>query len=164
MQPSQKRRKLDMHGDADREVGHRLVNLLHTGRCSIAGLHAILGRIKENPSVIERDVSMMQLRRFNRHAWNNVRRHRLALPGSGGGIVHLNALDPGSLLSFMLQESALLQRVYGSALARSQCYFQKPWDMVLNFDELSPGNKLHVEKCMNLNLLQLEDDTRLDHR
>ena len=53
------------------------------------------------------------------------------------------------------------------AAAKHPCSFQTPWDMVIIFDELAPGNKLHCENrrklmLMSLSFLQLEETLRVD--
>ena len=96
-----------------------------------------------------------------------VLQHRLALPSEDGDIMHLNTYDPVSLLSCMLKEAPALQHAYDRAFAKHPCSFQTPWDMVIIFDELAPGNKLHYDNrrklmLMSLSFLQLEETLRVD--
>ena len=107
----------------------------------------MLAHVRQSPSILEDEVSFDQLRRLNRHAWDDVQKHQLTLPCKAGGTLQINALDPGSALSYMLRDSVALQQVYKLALTRWPCSFHTPWEIVVNFDELSPGNKLHVENA-----------------
>ena len=131
----------NMDADAKRRRKLGLRGLLHTGRCSMAGLAEIIGKIKATPSVLDGPSSKTTLKKLNAKLSEGVLQHRLALPSEDGDIVHLNTYDPVSLLSCMLKEAPALQHAYDRAFAKHPCSFQTPWDMVIIFDELAPGKK-----------------------
>jgi hypothetical protein len=68
--------------------------------------------------------------------------------------------SPTSLLQLTLMECPKLQTLYADALRLHPCREDKPWSIVMGFDEFAPGSQLVVDnrrKAMNLyyNFLEL---------
>ena len=93
----------------------------------------------------------------------------LPLEQEGGGIWHWPLCHPGHLLTRFLSESKMLQEMFADALRKFPCSQESPWDLVVMFDEFTPGNKLQAlqnhRKVMNLSFsfeqLGLQCESRL---
>ena len=51
------------------------------------------------------------------------------------------------------QECQAVAELFATTLAENPCSFERPWHIIVGFDEFAPGNKLKVDnsrKCMNL--------------
>ena len=60
---------------------------------------------------------------------------------------------PGHLLTRLVGESRMLQNLFAASLLASPCSKEKPWSLLIGFDEFVPGNKLQLQnhrKSMNL--------------
>ena len=69
-------------------------------------------------------------------------------------------VDPCKLLPHLLEASEALSALYARALAEHPVSLERPWHMIVTWDEFCPGNKLKIDnrrKCMNLciNFLEL---------
>lgn len=77
----------------------------------------------------------------------------------GGETFEWQYVDPATWLASMVSRSPVLQDMFASAWQRSPSSSERPWRLVLGFDEFSPGNKLQVQnrrKCMVLSFSFLE--------
>ena len=70
----------------------------------------------------------------------------IELPLSGGGMWKWSLLDPSQLLVSLVSNSPALQQVYADAWRRSPPSPQRPWSLVVAFDEFVPGNKLQTDQ------------------
>ena len=67
--------------------------------------------------------------------------------------------DPCQLLSLLVAESPMLQATYEQAWSRSPAAIDRPWSLVIAYDEFVPGNKLavdHSRKSMVVSMTFLE--------
>ena len=63
------------------------------------------------------------------------------------------------MLSEMIEKSQQLAELYNRAALENPPSVERPWSLVIGFDEFAPGNKLKVDnrrKCMNLGFSFLE--------
>ena len=85
---------------------------------------------------------------------------RLACPRAGGGDpVVVELCHPNQLLARILSESPTLQGWFVDALRKHPCSAEKPWSLVVGWDEHVPGNKLALQnsrKSMNVSFSFLE--------
>ena len=68
-------------------------------------------------------------------------------------------MDPCKLLPQLVESSEPLSKLYERALSESPPSVDRPWHLVLTWDEFAPGNKLKVDnrrKCMDLSMNFLE--------
>ena len=70
----------------------------------------------------------------------------IELPLSGGGMWKWSLLDPSQLLVSLVSNSPALQQLYADAWRRSPPSPQRPWSLVVTFDEFVPGNKLQTDQ------------------
>ena len=136
----------------DREA---LASVLHLGSVSNKGLAELLKRVRE---VGEVQATRRQLDYMNVGAFLQVR-HAEELPLIAGGSWTWEFADPNRLLSLLVHESPALQDLFEQALARYPCSQERPWQLVVGFDEFIPGSKLktHSErKAMNLSFSFIE--------
>ena len=67
--------------------------------------------------------------------------------------------QPNLLFATMASESAPLQQLIRESLRASPCSRERPWNLLVGFDEFVPGNKLQLQpsrKAMNLSFTFLE--------
>ncbi len=67
--------------------------------------------------------------------------------------------DPNKLLASAVNESPGLRGLFAAAIARKPPSFDRPWSLIIGFDEFVPGNKLSVDnrrKTMVLSFSFLE--------
>ena len=77
----------------------------------------------------------------------------------GGGTWQWPLCHPNLLLTFLIAESPPMQEIMRQALRASPCSREKPWRLIVGFDEFVPGNKLQLHssrKAMNLSFTFLE--------
>lgn len=74
---------------------------------------------------------------------------------TSGKDLEIEFADPCLLVSKLVGSSRFLQRAFSQALVRSPSSPDRPWSMVVSFDEYAPGNALahdNQRKCMNFNV------------
>ena len=67
--------------------------------------------------------------------------------------------QPNLLFAIMASESAPFQQLIRESLRASPCSRERPWNLLVGFDEFVPGNKLQLQpsrKAMNLSFTFLE--------
>jgi hypothetical protein len=141
-----------MQREAKRRRTESLQELLHVGGISEMGLQRLMRRIGR-VGLESLDVSRRQLIDANAVVWNAHRVVDLMPLASGEGDWSWEYLSPNGWMSALVDRSPALQRMFSAALARSPCTEQRPWSLILGFDEFTPGNKLNVDnarKCMVL--------------
>ena len=77
----------------------------------------------------------------------------------GGGQWQWHLCQPNLLFSTMVSESKPLQTLLKEAFLSSPSSRERPWSLVVGFDEFVPGNKLQLQpsrKAMNLSFTFLE--------
>ena len=82
------------------------------------------------------------------------------VPLADGGEFIWEYCDPRRLIPCVLSKSPELRKLYARTLLECPCTMDRPWSVVLAFDELTPGNVLRQDnqrKMMNLcmNFLEL---------
>ena len=71
----------------------------------------------------------------------------------GEGRVRLPVANPNRLLEFTASECGGFRAVLEAAYAKHPCSRERPWNLLIGFDEYVPGDKLNVQnarKAMNL--------------
>ena len=84
---------------------------------------------------------------------------QLRLVGTGGGTFAWEFAHPGKLLAVLVHERVPFQRMFAAAAAANPPSMQRPWSLILAWDEFAPGNKLKADnrgKCMVLSFSVLE--------
>ena len=74
-------------------------------------------------------------------------KHRIVeqMPRTAGGVFDWDLLQPNAWLAALVANSPGLQSLFQKALARSPMTAERPWRLVLGFDEFTPGNKHALE-------------------
>ena len=88
-----------------------------------------------------------------RHAKFDSVQHVIKVPLQEGGHWDWHLCHPGLLVTRIVSESAALQGAFKEALRRHPCTQERPWRLMVGFDEHIPGNKLKLQparKSMNL--------------
>lgn len=133
MPPRAKRAKL---ADGGVDV-HRL---LHVGAVSTTGLIEVLRRLRREDLA----VSTKRVYEANREAFLRVR-HVLQVPLLAGGLMPWEFASPAKLLGELVSADVQLENVFAEAVARAQPSLERPWALVVAFDEFAPGNKLRFD-------------------
>ena len=136
------------HLDSKRQRRSSVLHtLLQQGSLSNSGLLQILQTLNKAPEVVT-DAKRHEVRAAFQERFDAIR-VVATFPLTSGGTFDLEYAEPALLLSELISESPALSRVYKEALSRSS----ETWDLVVAFDEYTPGNKLRVDnhrKVMNL--------------
>ena len=138
-----------------------LQDVLHTGGTTTRALHQIMSRIREQPEIL--DSSMWELRKTNLEQFLSVR-HVEPLMLRNGLSFNWEMCNPNRMLAYMVQACPRLQEMFVQAARTHVCSADKPWSLIIGFDEFCPGNKLKVNnqrKCMVLsfNFIELGKET-----
>jgi hypothetical protein len=66
----------------------------------------------------------------------------LQMPSSNDGDVEWKLLEPNVLVAHVVGSCPQLQDAYAEAVKRSPPTLERPWDLMVCYDEFAPGNKL----------------------
>jgi len=136
----------------------KLPQLLHGGGVSMVGLAKILAALQDETDVAV-NTMRNQLLRENQSALSGMWCHVDVPCSTGGQPFRFGFVDPGKLLARILSDSPALQDLYLAAWNRSPASFERPWSIVIGFDEFIPGSKLscdHSRKAMVLSFSFLQ--------
>jgi hypothetical protein len=131
--------------------------LLHVGNVSNKGLLKILSIVRQeldlpiHATPWELDAAAQA--RFN------IVRTCIHMPLVGGGTFDWHLCDPNALLARMVEDSPCLSELYMRAVSTNPPSFERPWTLLIGFDEFSPGDKFscnNLRKSMMLNFSFLE--------
>ena len=139
----QKQQKLD---DGELKVSCRLQKVLNICSASDASVIKLMKAL-EGQAPAKATVTA------NRNAKFDSLMHTIRVPLEKGGEWDWELCHPGLLLSRLVSESQALQAGFKDALSRHPCTPDRPWGLVVGFDEAVPGNKLALNnsrKSMNL--------------
>jgi hypothetical protein len=81
------------------------------------------------------------------------------MPLTTGGTFEWEFADPGKLLANMVDRSPALNLLFAEAASKHPPSIERPWSLVVGFDEFTPGDKLKVDnrrKTMVLSFSFLE--------
>lgn len=154
MPPKGRKRQLES------TVRDRLPAVLHRGAVSAAGLAQIIKQLGIADVTEERlrHILTQENREAVRGMWRILR-----VPSITPGRTHdFRFLDPAMYLASLLEGSPALQGLYGRAWDRCPSSPERPWTMVVAFDEFIPGNKLafvQARKSMVVSFTFLELDS-----
>lgn len=145
--------------EAKRQRMQRLQSLLHTGGISEAGLRNLLLKAGSEPLP---SVSRHELQEANAAIFRSLR-HVETMPLLGGGEFEWDLAHPVKLLQWAVDTHPSLNSLYSDAMRRYPPSPQRPWQLVMGFDEFIPGNKLKTNnwrKTMTLafNFVELGRD------
>jgi hypothetical protein len=113
-------------------------------RC-LSGLAKLLTNLHDEDTSSAEHVRRV-LRESNQSSVSEMMRS-FELPLLKGGTYTLHFVDPGLLLAALLQDSAALRDLYTAAWNRSPSSPDRPWSLVVAFDEFMPGNKLSTDQA-----------------
>ena len=124
----------------------------------MAGLAKLLTRIRETP--VEGAAGRASLQRVNCERFDMYCK-RLSMPAEGGGAPwDWDVVDLSKVLPALLRSSHELSALYKAATDATPPSMDRPWSLVVAFDEFSPGNKLQVDNkrktmVLSVSFLQL---------
>jgi hypothetical protein len=125
------------------DIGSSAVaQLLHTGNVSITGLSTILKTVRDSASEVH--VSRAKLAEVNLERFLGMR-HIEQVPLVNGGHWEWELVDPCILLSAAVEHKRSLSELYTRAVADSPPSLDRPWSLVVAYDEFVPGNKLQPD-------------------
>ena len=109
------------------------------GKISTAGLVELLSELRDiGPDVLSSAISRHDLYSANLKLFLELRRNAM-LPLKAGGDVQWEYIDPNALLQRAVTVLPKLQSVFGAALRRQEPTMDRPWRLVIGFDEFVPG-------------------------
>ena len=137
-----KQQRIDRGEDERAAKMQKLVNMKDTSGRSLHELMKALG--EETSRHYQTDVG---------HGRFATMAKSLDLPLRNGGTWRWELCNPADLLFRIVSESTFLQDAFKAALRERPCSAERPWRLLVGWDEFVPGNKLaaqHSRKCMNL--------------
>lgn len=114
-----------------------LLGLLHTGGISRSGLHEVLTKLRES-DVLEQPTTIYQMRKVEDDLFHKLRRH-VSVPTLDGGVFLWEFVDPNKYLIESAHRRANLQAIFAEAIRRSPPSAESPWNLIIGFDEYTPG-------------------------
>ena len=143
-------------------TAERLQGLMSFKGISHSHLRAIANRLLDGDSQISRD----SLTSASRVAFQAVRRE-IALPLVEGGEHDWVVADPSLLVAATIRSSKRLEDIFVNAIRRRPSTPATPWNMLVTWDEFTPGNLLRPDnrrKCMvvSLSFEELEEALHTD--
>ena len=88
------------------------------------------------------------------------------LPLVTGGEFSWSVADPSTLVAISIRDSPQMEEVFARSLQVHPCSDDRPWSLVVVWDEFTPGNMLHPHnerKAMVVNFTFLELESRSDN-
>lgn len=136
--PPRQRRRLD----ADRDG---VLDLLHLGSVSVQGLADLMSRIARSnvQEASRRNLMELNHETFAKH------KHVETMPLKDGTTFDWEYISPDLWLHSLLCKSSKLQDIWQEALRRHPVSADRPWRLVIGYDEFSPGNKLQVDNRLS---------------
>ena len=137
-------------------LGDKISELLNTRGVSSTALRKIVDKFSEGEvQVSGKHVTSIQQTRFNQV------KETIVLPLVDGGEWQWQVAHPCALVSMSVQHSAEMEKAFAQALQSHPCSVEKPWRLVVTFDEFTPGNMLkphNRRKTMatNFSFMELE--------
>lgn len=141
-----KARKQQRIDDGSDPIGARLQNVMGMGTTSDSNIAKIMKSL-EGSAPSKKHLTQV------RHAKFESLKHVIRVPLLDGSFFDWHLCHPGLLLTRIVSESVALQCTFKEALHRHPCSPDRPWRLMVGFDEHIPGNKLNLQparKSMNL--------------
>lgn len=115
--------------------------LLHCGGVSTLGLANILKTVKQHglPAAIDR----RQLNACNLAAFESLSK-TVDLELENGGTFALEYIDPAMLITRAVRDNSDLQKWFREALRRRPPSANRPWRLIVGYDEYIPGSNVRV--------------------
>jgi len=130
-----------------------LLNVVTASGASNNDLRRIIGALENEPAP-----SWKSLQRARKSRFESVMT-KLSVATLDGGTWDWPLCQPNLLFATMVSESECLRSLVAAAIRASPCSREKPWSLVVGYDEFVPGNKLQLQpsrKSMNLSFSFLE--------
>jgi hypothetical protein len=128
-----KRQRLFANADANTTA---LQTLVASENISRVGLERVLGQIKENPQLLE--ATSQGLQDANAARFQELR-HVERVETEDGGVYDWEFADPNRLLQTILKDCPGFAAEYLRAATNHPV---RPWRLLVQFDEFTPGDKL----------------------
>ena len=111
------------------------LSALHEGGISGAGLQSVLQKVGVR-------VSKRAIYAANQIQFEKVGHTELVELTTGGDPFVWEFAEPNLLIQEMVNQSPSLQDIYAQAARRCGCSPDNPWEMIIGFDEYTPGSKM----------------------
>ena len=135
-----------------------LEDLVHTGQVTKSALAAIVAKINNNPALLQ-VATASRLDDASLAAFFGMRHvHTLHL-GDDATPFEWEMADPNRLVSYLVASSPRLQDAFARAAALNPCSADRPWHLVIAWDEFTPGMVLspnNARKTMALSFSFIE--------
>ncbi len=110
------------------------------GNVSNAGLLEVIKRLRDADDLPQKNLRGIQNSAFKSYFEDLT--YVEEMPLIDGGTFSWPIRETGLFLQRLLAESPVLQQMYSEAFEK---HHQKPWQLVVAWDEITPGNKLKVD-------------------
>ena len=135
-----------------------LEDLVHTGNVTTSALAAIVAKINNNPELLQ-GATPSRLDDASHAAFFGMRHVHTLYLGDDATPFEWEMADPNRLVSYLVESSPRLQDAFARAAVRNPCSAERPWHLVLAWDEFTPGMVLspnNARKTMALSFSFIE--------
>ena len=137
---------------------HSVSTCLGVQGVSLSALRGIANKLSDE------NVSARFMRDITPKLFSEVKR-TIVLPLTAGGEHRWEVADPSLLVSMSVRYSTEMEKVFANSLRLHPCTEERPWSLVVTWDEFTPGNMLqphNARKTMVANFSFLELECRSD--
>jgi hypothetical protein len=137
---SRRHKRLRSSAENPDEGTRALQKLVHLGNITNSALHKVLRQVEANGAIPTS--SIHKIGEANLAMFFGVR-SQITLDMVDGSTFQWEVSDPNRLFSHLAHECPRLAHLVAEAVRKHPCSESNPWDIVIGFDEFTPGNLLH---------------------
>ena len=120
-----------------------LSKVVHTRGVSGSALRRVVNTLT-GAGLTRHEVEMANYARFNQV------KHTLRFPSVDGGEVSFDVCDPKALLALLLSENPVMRQWFEEAWRTSPSTPSAAWNLVIGWDEFTPGNKAALKSSRKM--------------
>jgi hypothetical protein len=137
-----------MTSDAKRQRNARIQSVMDINGTSNNSLHTIFNKL-----TVDQNVGRKTLTKLRRERYDAVKDTLHVRAAVGEGEIAIPYANPNRLLEYTSSVSDGFRAILEAAFIKHPCSRERPWNLLVGFDEYTPGDKLNIlngRKAMNL--------------
>ena len=125
---------------------HRKLRRLALAGISDSKLVQLLGRLREDPTVLEEQVTRQDIQRSFEDLWQDIKQIEII----GDAAFRWECLSFPKYLAAMVCESAAVRQLMAELWLKRPCTASEPYNLIVYADEVVPGNVLRLDNKRNI--------------
>ena len=125
---------------------HRKLRRLALAGISDSKLVQLLGRLREDPTVLEEQVTRQDIQRSFEDLWQDIKQIEII----GDAAFRWECLSFPKYLAAMVRESAAVRQLMAELWLKRPCTASEPYNLIVYADEVVPGNVLRLDNKRNI--------------